>query len=91
MIRPAPIRRALIRWHIPSGPMPYTTTVSAKVSFNRRARSKPWVTAIGSVSTATWSGSSSGTRKSWVPGSRYMYSLQPPNRPGARLQFRLLP
>ena len=55
------------------------------------AVSMPWVTAMISVNTATWSGRSSGTRKIGVRGSRYMYSDQPPNKCGVSPQCRLLP
>src|SRR2546421_626461 len=55
------------------------------------AVSMPCVTAITSVSAARSDGSSSGTLKSGVPGSRYISSAQPPNRCGGRLALRLFP
>ena len=72
---------------MPSGPQPSTTTVSPP----RIASSSPCVTAIGSVSTATSSGTSSGTRKSVDPGSRCIRSAQPPQRPGGRDSVSELP
>ena len=82
---PHPSRRALIRWQRPSGPTPYTTTDSPKATpLTRLAVSAPCVTAITSVSTASSSGSSPGTRKTGVPGSRNMSSAQPPKSEGGR-------
>ena len=55
------------------------------------ARSSEWVTAKISVSTATSSGSESGTRKIPVRGLRYRYCDQPPHRYGATSAASALP
>ena len=86
----------MTRWQKPSGPTPITATDSPNAlppqpAFNMRARSNPCVTAMTSVSAATSSGSPSGTRNSGVPGSRYMYSAQPPKRWGGMPLCRLFP
>ena len=97
MIVPAPSMRAFIRKHIPSGPTPSTTTVSSNRNGSEGtadiclARSRPTVTAITSVSTATSEGSSSGTRMRKLPGTTYRYSAQPPNRWGGFAALMLLP
>ena len=96
MIVLAPDSRALITWQSPSGPTPSTATVYPDGLAPCRpsrviAVSTPCVTAITSVSTATSSGSSSGTRNSRLRGSRYRYSAQPPSRYGGWAQFRLFP
>ena len=88
--------RALTRWQKPSGPTPTIATDSPnalppQLAFSMRARSKPWVTAMISVSAASSSGSPSGTLNSGVPGSRYMYSAHPPNRCGGIPAWRLFP
>ena len=85
--RPAPSISAFARCIRPSGPTPSTSTVSPKL----RALSRPLVTAITSVSAAICDGSSSGTRKRRVPGSRYMRSDQPPKRWGGSAQLSEFP
>ena len=55
------------------------------------ARSRLCVTAKISVSTATSSGTESGTRKIPTPRRRYMYSDQPPHRCGASSAESALP
>jgi hypothetical protein len=77
----------LTAWASPSAPTPTTATDAPGRKpaglGSRAARSRLWVTAKISVSTATSSGSDSGTRNAAVPGFRYRYSDQPPNRCGA--------
>ena len=82
---------------MPSGPTPSTTTVSSNrndslgTAENCFARSNPTVTAMTSVSTATSSGRSSGTRTRKLPGTTYRYSDQPPNRCGGSAAVMLFP